>query len=67
MSLALELAIGAMNTLAVGGAITAFALCTLSPGGGGSAIPCGLVLPAARAKLDGVEREPDVTPTAASY
>ena len=67
MSLALELAIGAMNAFADGGAIKASGLRTLSPGGGGSAIPCGLVLPAARAKLDGVEREPDVTPTAASY
>ena len=67
MSLALEFAIGAANPLAVGGVITAFEIRTLSLGGGGSAIPCGLVLPAAIPKLDDAERDPDVTPTAALY
>jgi len=67
MSLALEFAIGVINAFAVGGAITALGIRTLLLGGGGSAIPCGLVLPAARAKLDDAEREPDVTPTAALY
>ena len=67
MSLAWEFAIGTMNLLAVGDAITAFELGTLLLGGGGSAIPCGLVLPAASAKLDDAESEPDVTPTAALY
>ena len=67
MSLALEFAIGAIESFAVGGAITALGIRTLSLGGGGSAILCGLVLPAARAKLDDAEREPDVTPTAALY
>jgi len=51
MSLALEFAIGAMNVLDVGDAITAFGIRTLLLGGGGSAIPCGLVLPAARANV----------------
>ena len=39
MSLALEFAIGAINAFAVGGAITAFGIGTLSLGGGGSAMP----------------------------
>ena len=51
MSLALEFAIGATNPLAVAGVITAFGNRTLSPGGGGSTMPCGLVLPAARANV----------------
>ena len=67
MSLALEFANGATNPLAVGGAITAFGIRTLSLGGGGSAMPWGLVLPAASAKLDDADNDPDVTPTAASY
>jgi hypothetical protein len=34
---------------------------------GGSAMPCGLVFPAARAKLVDADCEPDVRPTALSY
>src|SRR5262245_35025412 len=38
-----------------------------SPAIGGSAIPCGLVLPAANWKLVEATCEPDVLPTALSY
>lgn len=36
-------------------------------GGGGSAMPCGLVLPAASAQLELADLLPDVIPAALSY
>ena len=36
-------------------------------GGGGSAIPCGLVLPDASAQLELADLLPDVSPTELSY
>ena len=49
------------------GAMAAVTSGTLLPGGGGSAIPCGLVLPAASAKLEFADFLPEVSPAAASY
>ena len=39
----------------------------LALGGGGSAMPCGLVLPAASAQLELADLLPEVRPTALSY
>lgn len=51
----------------ISGAMAEVSSGTLSPGGGGSAIPCGLVLPAASAKLELADLLPEVIPAALSY
>ena len=45
----------------------AFGLDNNALGGGGSAMPCGLVLPAASAQLELADLLPDVRPAALSY
>ena len=48
-------------------ATIAFALFNVALGGGGSAMPCGFVLPADSGKLVDVDSVPEVMPAAPSY